>query len=219
MNQTKKMGYSRGMEAAAIAYNAKILQDIHLPSKSIAIYQRNIESLTGELAKLANTKVECKASGTVEEVLILLKNYFRNQLPDCDALFDDITELLGLFEKTTQASSFRLLLTTVNTNMCRKFHTDINDLRLLCTYIGPGTLWVPDEAVNKKAVPAKGQKQQITIDHLKVKQVQTGDVVVLKGALYPDAKPVLHCSPSIEEKGEKRLLLRIDTNEQQNLWV
>ena len=44
------------------------------------------------------------------------------------------------------------------------------------------------------------------------KYVNAGDVVLLKGALYPGANPILHRSPSIEELGKVRLLLRIDTN-------
>ena len=97
--------------------------------------------------------------------------------------------------------------------MCRKFHTDINDLRLLCTYIGPGTLWLPDEAVDLKALQKGGDEQALVVDEQQIQQVSTGDVVILKGALYPEANPILHRSPSIEESGEKRLLLRIDTNE------
>ena len=97
--------------------------------------------------------------------------------------------------------------------MCRKFHTDVNDLRMLCTYLGPGTLWVPDEAIDLDASYARGNGKDIVIDLEKVEQVGTGDVVILKGALYPEANAILHRSPTIEENGEKRLLLRIDTYE------
>lgn len=143
----------------------------------------------------------------------LKKDYFNSNLSECASFFEDVSELVKLFERATQASSFRLLLTTVSTNMCRKFHTDVNDLRLLCTYIGPGTLWLPDEAIDYKALQTGRNNQEIVVDERRIQQVRTGDVVILKGALYPEANPVLHCSPAIEGKGEKRLLLRIDTNE------
>ena len=44
---------------------------------------------------------------------------------------------------------------------------------------------------------------------------QTGAVAVLKGAIYPqkNTNAVVHRSPAIEETSEKRLLLRIDTND------
>ncbi len=204
---------------AAIGYDGEVLQDIHLPSKNIAIYRRTIETLKTELADMVVKNVEFRASGKAEEILFLLKEYFSSHFTECFSLFDDISELLGLFEKTTQASSFRLVLTTVSTNMCSRFHTDINDLRMLCTYVGPGTLWLPDAFVNRKAHQAGKQNENIIPEEALIQQTQTGDVVILKGALYPEANPVLHRSPTIEEKGEKRLLLRIDTNASQHLWV
>ena len=55
-------------------------------------------------------------------------------------------------------------------------------------------------------------QQQIKIDKSQIQQANTGDIVILKGALYPNASPVIHRSPSIEESNEQRLLLRVDTN-------
>ncbi|MEM9821483.1 MAG: DUF1826 domain-containing protein [Bacteroidota bacterium] len=189
------------------------LQEIHSKPKNIAIYQRDIQPLKTELAQIAAQVIECRTSGTVEEVLSDLKNYFDHHLTNCPGLLTDVGEVLELFRKITQASSFRLQLMTVNTDMCRKFHTDINVLRLLCTYIGPGTLWVPDEIVNYKALLRRGENQEIVSNEQEIQQVPTGDVVILKGGLYTDANPILHRSPTIEENGDKRLLLRIDTNE------
>ncbi|MEL6864069.1 MAG: DUF1826 domain-containing protein [Bacteroidota bacterium] len=198
---------------AAIGNSEEVLQDIHLQAKNIAIYQRDAQALDKELQAIIDQTIECRASGTVAEVMATLKAYFNDHLPNSLVLFDDIALLLELFRKTTQASSFRLLLATVSTNMCRKFHTDINNLRLLCTYIGPGTLWLPDEAIDYEALRKRGSNQQIVKDEQQIQQVNTGDVTLLKGALYPKANPILHRSPSIEAQGVKRLLLRIDTNE------
>lgn len=198
---------------AAIGNDSNVLQDIHISSKNIAIYRRDIEPLEKELDQIAEQPVECRAKGTVEEIVSVLKDYFDSALPQCSSLFKDVSELLGMFERTTKSSSFNLLLTTVSTNMCRKFHTDINDLRMLCTYIGPGTHWLPDEAIDHEASRANRNKQEIIMDEQQIQQVGAGDVIILKGGLYPDANPILHRSPTIEESGEKRLLLRIDTNE------
>ena len=196
---------------AAIGKNEKVLQDIHLKSKNIAIYERNITSLSEELHRVMEQSIECRASGTVAEILSSVEDYFTHHLSNCPSLMEDIGRLVKLFDETTKASSLRLLLTTVSTNMCRKFHTDINDVRLLCTYVGQGTLWLPDEVVDYKALQRRGNDREVVKDKQQIQQVRTGDVVLLKGALYPDANPILHRSPSIEKSGEKRLLLRIDT--------
>lgn len=198
---------------AAIGSEVKVLQDIHLKSKNIAIYERDITILDKELSPLAKKEVECRAIGTPEEILFIIKEYFDQNLPKSNALLEDIAGILSLFERTTQAASFRLSLASVDSNMCSRFHTDINDLRLLCTYIGPGTRWLPDEAIDQEASRARGSKQEMVIDEQQIQQATTGDVVILKGALYPDANPILHQSPAIESTGEKRLLLRIDTDE------
>ncbi|MEL6719987.1 MAG: DUF1826 domain-containing protein [Bacteroidota bacterium] len=197
---------------AVIGQHSQILKDIHIKSKNIAIYQRSIEALNKELEQTQERTIECRAKGTTEEILLILQNYFANNINGCKVLLDDITELLTTFKNVSQATSFRLLLATVSTNMCRRFHTDINDLRLLCTYIGQGTLWVPDKVVNHRAT-TKGSNEDMVLDEQQIQQVNTGDVIILKGALYEDANPILHRSPSIEKDGEKRLLLRIDTND------
>ena len=36
-------------------------------------------------------------------------------------------------------------LSVQRTDGCRKIHTDFVSLRLLCTYAGPGTDWLPNE--------------------------------------------------------------------------
>ena len=82
--------------------------------------------------------------------------------------------------------------------MCRKFHADYNQLRLLCTYLSQGTLWLTDNL----------QKDILLKDD--IQQLDTGDVAILKGELCPNAKPVFHGSPEIESSNEKRLLLRVD---------
>lgn len=201
---------------ASVGNRAKVLEGIHAKEKNIAIYQRDIKLWQKELKQLATTSVECKVSGTVDEITTALEANLKEQLPNYDFLLEDISNILSLFQKVSKAESFRVLLATVKTNMCRKFHTDINDLRLLCTYAGPGTLWLPDEIINQKAF--KSKNQNIVLDENLIQQANIGDIVILKGALYPDAEAILHRSPTIEETGEQRLLLRIDTNSFLNFW-
>ncbi|MEM9650348.1 MAG: DUF1826 domain-containing protein [Bacteroidota bacterium] len=202
---------------AIIGNDIGILRDIHLKTKNIVVYQRGIASLAQKLNQAIERPIECQASGTVEEITLSLNRYFANALHLNEELLEDILNLLVLFEKVTKVSSFQVSLNTISTNMCRRFHADNNELRMLCTYYGPGTLWLPDYAVDGKAYLNRKGNQKILLDEGLVQQVDTGDVVILKGALYPGATPVLHRSPSIEENGEERILLSIDANESLNL--
>ncbi len=204
---------------AAIKNDIKVLRNIHLKHKNIAIYRRNIDDWEVELEHLLTSSFECRVSGTMKEIASSLQTYFADNFPSHDFLLEDISELVEQFSQITKVTSFRVLLATIDTNMCRKFHADINSLRMLCTYVGPGTLWLPDTAVNSDSHKIKDKNQSMEVNEDSAQQVNSGDVIILKGALYPEANAVLHRSPIIEKTGEKRLLLRVDTNETLNFWT
>ena len=197
---------------AVVTVDKKALEKIHQKSKNIAIYERDMKVLTKEIQKVIDRQIECRANGSLEMIVTQLEQYFSDLQPQCDSLLHDIKSLLQVFKEITQSTKFRLALSTIGTNMCRKFHTDINNLRLLCTYYGPGTLWLPDEAVDHQKLRAKDD-EDIVLAGWQIQQVKTGNVAILKGALYEQSNPILHRSPAIEKKGDKRLLLRIDTQE------
>lgn len=115
----------------------EILKDIHQSNVNIAIYNRDILTLTEETNKLLKRDLKIDVNGDINSVL----NEITKQI-DADGsplIVEDIRKLLEHFSDITNTSGIRLLLETVNTNMCRRFHTDNNDLRMICTYSGPGT--------------------------------------------------------------------------------
>ena len=189
-----------------------VLEEISSKTVNVAIYEREISFLSEEIEVLVDLKFEFKASGDKDSICqkllgVMDSNRFPNMAKDFDLLLSYFAEVSGV-------ESFRVLWTTVNTNLCRRFHTDRNDLRMLCTYKGPGTLWLTEDNVNREALREMKGNESIVIDERRVQQVPTGAAVILKGAVYPleGTKAVVHRSPTIEESGESRLLLRIDTN-------
>jgi len=207
------------MKAATIAENwaidnyPNVLHQIHDNEKNIAIYERNIQPLKYEIDSLLEKDIELRATGDITSI----SHYLMEEINELEfpMITKDAADLLYLFKDVTKAKSFRLLLATIHANMCRKFHTDINDLRLLCTYSGPGTLWLTEDNINHKAMDSNLENESIVLDESRIQQAKTGSVIILKGAIYPQegTKAVVHRSPTIEETGQKRLLLRIDTNE------
>lgn len=191
-----------------------VLENIIQKDISISVYNREIDAMHSEIQDLLNTNIDFRSSGTTEEIiteLVQLENFSNSN----GQLIEDIKSQLSQFEQISGSSSFRLFLGTVNTNMCRKFHTDINDLRMLCTYSGPGTLWLTEDNINRNALNNKGDENDMVIDESKVRQAEEGTILILKGAIFPqeNTKAAVHRSPTIEETGERRLLLRIDTND------
>ncbi len=191
----------------------EILNNIHQRDVNIAIYNRDTSALSREINSLLTLDVQVKSSGDIETI----RHSFTEVIdPNTFPLItQDVTYLLSLFKDVVGAESFRLLLATINTNMCKRFHTDINDLRMLCTYSGQGTLWLTEENVDRNALDSCEGNDCVVLDESNIQQAETGSVLILKGAIYPKegTKAVVHRSPTIEESGEKRLLLRIDTHQ------
>lgn len=189
------------------------LQKIHQKHINISIYDRDITHLSDEVKSLLARNAEIRISGDTNSILKQISSELNSN--DFSLILNDIKGLLLQFEELSGAKSFRLLLSTVNTNMCSRFHTDMNDLRLLCTYSGPGTVWLSENNINRDALETYGDNETIVKDKSQINYAKTGAVVLLKGAVYPlkGTKAVVHRSPTIEETGMSRLLLRIDAND------
>ena len=197
-----------------IGASTEVLSLIHQPDTNIVIFKRDVSSLWEDIESLLEKEFDFRASGDIDSIQADLSVQLNNK--QFGGVAKDVFDLLQLFAKVSNVESFRLFFGNVNTNMCRKFHTDINDLRMLCTYSGQGTMWLKEDNIKRDALRLpSSQEQDIVIDENDIKQVETGSAVILKGALYPKegTKAVVHRSPTIEETRERRLLLRIDTNE------
>jgi len=188
----------------------EVLKNIHQNDINIAIYHRDVSVLEKEIDSLLTRDIQLDSCGNIDTILNEVSKVIEQE--EYQLILQDIRNLLELFKETTNAKRFRLLLATINSNMCRKFHMDVNDLRMLCTYSGPGTLWLTEDNVDRKALEAYRDNQSIVIDDNHIQQVETGSVLMLKGTIYPKegTKGAVHRSPTIEESGERRLLLRID---------
>ena len=193
--------------------NPNILENIHQKDVNITIYKRDINLLEKQINALLKLNIELKSTGDIDTIIHEISRIIKPN--DFQLLLQDIKNLLSIFGNITGTKNLKLFLATINTNMCRKFHSDVNDLRMLCTYSGPGTLWLKEDNINRKALEAYKSNEAIVIDENTIQQVDTGAVTILKGSKYAGktTKAVVHRSPTIEEKSQKRLLLRIDTNE------
>ncbi|NQZ76999.1 MAG: DUF1826 domain-containing protein [Ekhidna sp.] len=190
-----------------IGDNFEVFSSIHQEDINIVINERDTSSLESELELLIQRDFEFRFSGTVEDITREISE--EPELVGTPLVVEDLQKLLHSFKEVSESSEFRLYFATVSSNMCRKFHTDINDLRMLCTYKGRGTLWLTEDNVSREAE----EDESLVLDRDHIQEAKEGSVLILKGAIYPKegTRPVLHRSPSIEESRGKRILLRIDT--------
>jgi hypothetical protein len=193
--------------------SVNVLHAIHLESVNIAIWRRKELNFSEEIGRLMSDNIQLRLTGSVEELSFELEHQLA--LEHSPLIKNDVLKLLHEFHSVAKVSSYRLLFARVDNDMCRRFHTDVIDLRCLCTYEGPGTMWVPDHLVDRLSLHSGAPNEKVISDLSQVQQCATGDVLILKGELYPkdNTKAVVHKSPGIESKGISRLILRIDTNE------
>ncbi|MEM7608900.1 MAG: DUF1826 domain-containing protein [Myxococcota bacterium] len=103
----------------------------------------------------------------------------------------------------------------VDVDKCRKLHFDHLDLRILCTYEGPGTWVAPERCLDRSAIGARGEvaliNKRICRDDAALHQASAGDLVFLKGRAWQNgARGAVHRSPALERTGKRRLLLTVD---------
>lgn len=132
-----------------------------------------------------------------------------------EAFVQDLNQNLRIFTAFSEAKEVRVQLHTVDTDQCRLFHVDHLGLRLICTYVGPGTEWV----ANRDAIrPALGHcdlglnNPRVVADPKKVQRLPETAVALMKGERYPGnlGNGLIHRSPPLLEKGLRRLRLIMD---------
>ncbi|KJZ16016.1 succinylglutamate desuccinylase [Marinomonas sp. S3726] len=159
-------------------------------------YKRNM-AITPELA----LDTIHKALGNTDDVLPLSQN---------------IAELVEMFCCLFDLERAGLRLTILDSAMCPRFHVDRVPCRLVTTYKGVATQWLPHSLINRSALGVRAVKDTRDQSGLyqsqeDIQQLTEGDVALLKGELWPgnENAGLVHRSPTVEI-GEKRLLLTLD---------
>ncbi|MEM6989538.1 MAG: DUF1826 domain-containing protein [Myxococcota bacterium] len=129
----------------------------------------------------------------------------------------DIVWLVGEFGALLGKKHLHAELSVVRADGCRKFHADNVTIRLLCTYVGPGTEWIADADVVRPNLAhierdvAEFNRSVLRRDDA-IRRCAAGEVLLLKGKARPGNRSggAVHRSPPIEAQGLRRLLLKID---------
>ncbi len=186
---------------------ARALAEIHRPGTRIAIWPRRLPAgLAPGLAILAaRTPWGAVVEGTPAACLAGLTR----RLPPTarPALLADLRLLAEAFLAVTGTPTLRLRLEAFRGPGCHRWHADAVGLRLLATYVGPGTEWLdlPGGAARARTLdpdtlPAPAQR------------LRRGQVAILKGEAHPGnaGNACIHRSPPNTEDSPPRLLLCLD---------
>jgi hypothetical protein len=131
-------------------------------------------------------------------------------------LREDICELLDMFCCLFELKRAGLRLTVLNKTMCPKFHVDHVPARMITTYQGVATEWLPQQQVDrsKLGVGSGGKSDEESGIYQHPSHIQTlscGEVALLKGEAWLGNQNagLVHRSPALPNR-EPRLLLTLD---------
>ncbi len=132
------------------------------------------------------------------------------------ALLDDMASLVTLYADLLDCPHIGLRLEVTRQAMCLKFHIDRTGIRLLCTYLGPGTQWLQEEAVNRAAMTQQYASLEafhhaLLRPNAVIQQAPTFAVVLLKGSAWQENQQagIVHRSPP-NPSDSLRVLLALD---------
>ena len=131
-------------------------------------------------------------------------------------LLNDVLELVDMFCCLFGLQRTGLRLATLNRAMCPRFHVDHVPCRLLKTYTGIATQWIPHERLDRTKLGVNHHYQRDEASGLfqretDIENLQSGHVALLKGEQWMgnEGAGLVHRSPRLN-KGEQRLLLSLD---------
>ena len=116
----------------------------------------------------------------------------------------DVAARARRFADMTGTMHLALKLEVIHDDACRKLHHDYVAHRLVCTYRGPGTQWLP-----RAHEAALGDERDAVPDDW-LMAVPRFAAALFTGVLLPGSRPVLHRSPPIAGTGALRLVLTIN---------
>lgn len=211
--------YSSGIKVRrpALGNEAGVLTNIYLEETNIAIWQRQLSAtLKQSVDAFLRSHPNFQLSMTVAPQSVL--SSISESLGDNDQveLCENIAELTSMFCCLFELKRAGLRLTALDRAMCPKFHVDKVPCRLITTFQGAATEWLPHHAVNRQklGIGSNGQPDDqsgLYQRHDDIQQLNCGDVGLLKGELWSgnESAGLVHRSPALEI-GERRLLLTLD---------
>lgn len=195
-----------------------ILNDIYDPAINLVIWQRQQADL---LKKYCHALIRQRPALQLRGVIApnAVGQWLADQLPqheDRMLLIDDIQSLAEMYADLFDLTAIGLRLSVLDNMMCPRFHTDKVACRLVTTYSGAGSEWLPENSVNRKMLGAGAQGLTDNVSGIyghttDIQPIETGHIALMKGDGWQDSavKGIVHRSPQVN-LGEKRVILTFD---------
>ena len=132
-----------------------------------------------------------------------------------EALADDLQLLAEMLGELLDARTIGIRLEVIRQAMCPRLHVDRVGIRMLCTYLGPGTEWVDDAYIDRRFLGAGANGQPDASSGLllpghRIESIAPFHVALLKGSLWQGnaGRGIVHRSPAVPQP--PRVLVALD---------
>lgn len=195
------------------------LSEIFQEDVNISIWQRKLNS---KIMLAANNILQTYSHLEISEVIRHkdVNNILDSKIElnnDVSELSKDISELVYIFCSLFNLDRVGLRLKILDHAMCPRFHVDRVPCRMITTYHGVATEWIPHNLVDRRKLGAvsHGKLDEDTgiFKNLKdIEQLKEGHVGLLKGECWEgnQGAGLVHRSPKLENKAQRRLMLTLD---------
>lgn len=201
----------------SLDFDAMELLSIFEPSQQIAIVTRPNKASISSYLQQVSQQLSVGYRLTIKQTEATPTQLDRQlRLPDAagkEELLADISLLVNLYADLMDCPSVGIRLEVLKHAMCPKFHIDRTGIRLLCTYLGPGTEWLEEGFSNRNAFasahPTEDAFNQSLILHSQgIRQAPEQALVLLKGSLWQGNQygGAIHRSPQIAETSTRAVL-------------
>jgi hypothetical protein len=194
-----------------------VFGDIYQEDVNIVTWQRRLsETIRTSASAFVTSNPTFKTVMTVSSQTAL--SSIRDALGSTEQLelTENIAELVDMYCCLFDLKRAGLRLTALDKAMCPKFHVDGVPCRLVTTYQGIATQWLPHQAVDRSKLGAGSHgvtdnESGIYQHESDIQQLNCGDVALLKGENWHGNQHagLVHRSPALAD-GDYRLLLTLD---------
>jgi hypothetical protein len=202
---------------AAQSSELEVLTDIYREDTNIVVWQRQLpETLKNSIDAFVGSNPTFETSMTLTPQRAL--SSVRDALGDSSQLelSENIAELVDIFCCLFELKRAGLRLAILDHAMCPRFHVDKIPCRLVTTFHGIATEWLPHQVVNREKLGVGNNGKPDSTSGVSksphdIQRIFSGDVALLKGELWEgnEGAGLVHRSPALPA-GQCRLLLTLD---------
>ena len=206
---------------SSISDNSDKLSEIYNEKVNISIWKRKINAAMQKAAQEIFSKNPDLRISVVPQPQdakeVLLSELGKGQ--NAQLLIEDISKLVNLFCNLFNLKRAWIRLDAINKPMCPRFHADKLKCRMVTTYKGPATQWIPHHLINRTMLGhgnngLPDEESGIFEKSTDIEQLDTGHVALLKGESWDgnQGAGLIHRSPH-SKHDYSRLYMTIDFEE------